>query len=173
MNNEFWNGFYSGSLATLVGFLLTIAWDYWKTSKQDKRRDRAILATLKCEILENIEILNSNKTVISSEQNLLTEKKHSIIVLAPFRLAITEILRVHIPDSILKDSGILTILSNLHTLSSHFNDGADSRQAFKDNNLSLSSLHHHLGRRNTYLLEELEIISKELQKLTEKISTIW
>ena len=75
---EFWNGFVSGVIATLIGFVLTMLWDLWKTRRADRKQAKGVLRALKHECDENVAIVETNHRPLSAEALLARARNHPI-----------------------------------------------------------------------------------------------
>ena len=171
MSAEFWNGFYSGVFATLIGFALTMVWDVWKNWRTDKKRDRAILRALLHECEENTSIGQQNWDLLSQELNALSEGKHLIVAMIPFKSGLWEVLRPSIPTKLLTDSDLLSLLRDISMLVAHLNEGFRSRQTYKDTSGAMSNFNDRLKGVDGYLQGEVKQLQEALAKATTKLDS--
>ena len=129
---EFWNGFVSGVIATLIGFVLTMLWDLWKTRRADRKQAKGVLRALKHECEENVAIVETNHRLLDTEIQLLKQKQQIIPTLVPLKYGLWDVLRHQLPEGLLEDVGLLGRLRDIAWRVDRLNEGLRSRQAYKD-----------------------------------------
>ena len=167
ISSEFWNGFYSGVFATLIGFVLTMIWDVWKTSRTEKKRDKAILKALQHECEENATVALQNGALFDQELQVLAEGKFLIVAMVPFKSGLWEVLRPSIPTKLLSNAELLSVLRDISLLVAHLNEGFRSRQTYKDTSGAMSNFTDRLKMLDELLQGQV----KQLQKLLAQAAT--
>jgi hypothetical protein len=170
MPTEFWNGFYSGVLATAIGFVLTMAWDIWKTRQTERKRDKAVLIALRHECEENTLIAQQNAMYLAEELKLMAEKqRHRTVAMHPFKTGMWEVLKLSIPTKVITNAELLPLLRDNYLLAAHMNEGFVSRQNYKDTSGAMGNFHNSLKGRNEYLQGEINQLQGILEKLTTNL----
>lgn len=132
-------GFVSGSLATLLGFVLTILWDSYKYYRDRKKRDRAILEALRLEVIGNIGLLRENQDLVKRELEFVKEKKSIVQPLAPLHEHMWQVLAMNMPDKLIDTPKLLTSVREAIEHLLYVSEIVESREAYRINNGSMSN----------------------------------
>lgn len=177
LSSEFWNGFYSGVIATLIGFVLTMLWDVWKTWRTDRKHDKAVLRALQYECEENAAVAQQNVNLFEQELHALAESKFLIVTTIPFKSGLWDVLRPSIPTKVLAHVDLLSLLRDISSLVAHLNEGFRSRQTYKDTSGAMSNFTDRLKLLDEHLhgqVKELqELLSRATQELKAVSRTSW
>ena len=137
--SQWLGGFISGVIATLIGFLLTIIWDIYKSRQNKKQKDDAILRAIKHELEENLEISKHNKSLLDEELGIIERGKEMVPPLIPMKSGFWELLKINLPMSLLKQEHVLEKLRDVSFLASHINESISSRQNYKNSSSMMSN----------------------------------
>ena len=154
MSSDFTIGLVTGALATVLGFVLTMAWELWKERRQETSRVKAVCRALLYELDENQEILAKNRSLLESEQVLLSSGSFLLGTIMPFKHEMWFILKSNVPTSFLDKQTTLPAIRDAALAALHVNEGAASRQTYKDISGAMSNFAKMLSQRNAGLLDE-------------------
>jgi len=169
LSNEFWNGFYSGVLATLIGFALTMVWDVWKTWRTDLQRDKGVIRALLSECEENANIAQTNVTMLEQELQVLAQNRHLITTAVPLKTGLWEALRPSIPTKLLSNVELLSLLRDVSAQVGYLNEGFRSRQTYKDTSGAMSNFSDRVKNVDEHLRAQLEMLKDMLAKATAQL----
>lgn len=156
MSEEFITGLITGVLATSIGFGFTMIWDLWKMNREQKQKTDSILRAIERELKENQGIAKSNKEFLEAELPVLKEGKHLIGATQPFKKEIWDLLKINLPNKLLKNESLLSLLSGLSMSACHINEGMGSRQVYRDTSANNTAFSENMNGRNSILISQIE-----------------
>jgi len=127
--------FFSGVGATIIGFLLTMLWEWKKSIKQES----AVIDALKQELQTNKEILESNLKYINQELRIIDEGKFIVTPLNLLNGDFSDLLFISIPKKLKKDANLLLEIRKISRFSKENNETIKSRETYRVNNGAMSN----------------------------------
>jgi len=127
--------FFSGVGATIIGFLLTMLWEWRKSIKQES----AVIDALKQELQTNKEILESNLQYINQELQIIDQGKYLVNPLNLLNGDFSDLLFISIPKKLKKDTNLLLEIRKISRLSKENNETIKSRETYRINNGAMSN----------------------------------
>ena len=127
--------FFSGVGATIIGFFLTMIWEWYKL----KNQENAVFDSLKEELKTNKAILNNNIASIIEELRILDEGKSVVSPLNIINADFTNMLFVCIPKKIRKDTNLLSELRTIAMGAKVNNETLKSRETYRMNNEAMTN----------------------------------
>ena len=131
-------GFLSGVAATILGFVLTIGWDVYKTRRDTNEREGTVLRALSEELRENKSALRSDLDLLRQELAVLAEQKSVVRPLLVFKVGFWDIAKVNLPKALLRGDGLLK-LRNVAALADDCNEQIRSRENYRIHNGAMSN----------------------------------
>ena len=169
LSNEFLNGFYSGVLATTIGFVLTMIWDLWKTWRTERKRDRDVVRAILSECEENVTIAQTNTTMLRLELKLLSGQTFLISTAVPFKTGLWETLRPNMPRKLLSNIELLSLLRDISSQLGFLNEGFRSRQTYKDASGAMSNFFDRVKGMDEHLQEHIEKLNDMLTRASVQL----
>jgi len=156
MSEEFITGLITGVIATSIGFGFTMLWDLWKINREQNQKTDSVLLAVEHELQENIEIGKANKELLEAELPVLKKGNYLIIATLPFKKEIWGLLKLNLPNKLLKNEAMLRKLSSITMTISHLNEGMNSRQVYRDTSSNNTAFSDNMKGRNSMLISEIE-----------------
>lgn len=169
MVNGWLGGFVSGVLATLIGFLLTIAWDIYKYRRDTKRKDDAIISAVNEELIANIFICQSNKNALEQEIIFLKEKKSLVSPIVLLQNGAWDLIKINFPTQIEKDEKLLLKIRSLTQLIQYINENIRSRENYRINNGAMSNYESKLQKYDNSILNDTNDLISRLETLRRNL----
>jgi hypothetical protein len=158
--------FIAGVAATVIGFLLTIVWDVYKTRTENTRRHTAVLAVIRDETATNIDRLTQYRDFFPREIALIdAEKKYFIAPLLALAVPSLTLVAIDTP-AVLDSPKQLATLRQIASNVEIFNETLRSRETYRINNQALSGLTDTLKTYDSLLLtrtDELLTLLRDFQ----------
>jgi hypothetical protein len=130
LSKDWFIGFLSGVAATLLGALLAVLWDVYKSSADEVRNQGIAMDSVVDELLYNRGTAQHNIRLLTSELYHLKSQRTTITPLAPLRVGAFETLRVATPRLFL-DRKRHWQLRDLSHSTFYLNEGIRSRDAYR------------------------------------------
>ena len=158
--------FASGVGAVIVGFVLTMIWDFYKFRREIRSREEALLNVIQTELNENINILNTNKAMLERELNVLSNHQSLVNPLTPLQYGFWDLLKVTLsfPKKIIQFDS-LTKVAGIAQITKDVNETIRSREEYRIHNGAMSNFSSRMKNYDQILLEESERLLKLLNEL--------
>ena len=156
--------------ATIVGFALTMVWDFYKFKRDIRSREKALLNVLHYELNENINILDNNKAILEQELQVLTNHKSAVRPLIPLQYGFWDLLKVNLsfPKEIRNlDSSIL--IMRIAQMAKGINETIQSRQEYRIHSEAMSNFSSRMKIYDEIVIEKSEELRKLLNGLHEML----
>jgi hypothetical protein len=161
-------GFLAGVGATLVGFLLTMAWDWYKWRRDSKKQQEAMFSAAVGEIKNNLRILKRNGELISQELSILAQGQ---IILNPLGLMNTgawDLMKIHHPTFLIEND-LLSHVNSAAQLAEEINGIVRNRELYHQNNGAMSNYRDRMQKYDYLLSEQNNKLLLALTALEEKV----
>ncbi|MFH1169169.1 MAG: hypothetical protein V1691_00605 [Chloroflexota bacterium] len=152
--------------ATIVGFILTMVWDFFKFRRETQSREQALLNIVQYELSENINILDNDKAILEQELQVLDEHKSVVPPLIPLQSGFWDLLKVNLsfPKKIRNlDSSIK--LMRIAQIIKWINEAIQSRQDYRIHSEAMSNYNSRMKIYDEILLQKSEELRKLLNEL--------
>jgi hypothetical protein len=170
MDQEWVGGFWSGVLATVIGFLLTVLWDFYKWRRDSKKQEEAMFSAAADELKNNIRILKRNTELLTQELGLLEQNMVTLNPLPLLRAGAWDLIKIHHPNFLLKND-LLSHINKAVQLIEEVNEGTRSRELYRQTNGAMSNYNERMKKYDQLLLElNAQLLStvSELETKTDK-----
>ncbi|MFH1287002.1 MAG: hypothetical protein ABII02_04630 [Candidatus Magasanikbacteria bacterium] len=127
--------FFTGVIVALIGVALTIAWDKYKSIKQEKNS----LTTIAHELETNISELKDNKQTILQELNVLEQKKIIVKPLVKLNGDFSSFLTMNCPSLFKNQADLLEEMRKITKLTNEINETIQSRESYRVNNGAMTN----------------------------------
>src|SRR4030095_16425438 len=101
MTEDWFYGFLSGMIATVVGFVLTMAWDLWKEKRQAAERTRIVENAVAADLGANVERIRRNVAGLKQELTVLAQRMDIVRPLTPLRTGFWDIAKLYPPGQVI------------------------------------------------------------------------
>lgn len=165
-------GFISGVLATLIGFIFTMIWDTYKYRRDDLQKDRAIVSSVKEEIIANQFICDGDKKSLDQEVIALRENKSLVAPIQIFQNSAWELIKINFPKSIREDDNLLSEIRNLTQLIDLTNEFIKSRESYRINNGAMDNYFTKMQKYDESILVGVNDLNNRLASLKVKFDTL-
>lgn len=167
-------------IGAIVGFALTMLWDFFKYRKEAKKKEDTIASTVTVELNENKVILHENLALLEKELRALDENKCLILPLIPLHREFLDLLKSNLPyPRKYRDLKAVMQMFQVAELTSHINETMRSREIFRIYNLGNAN---YIASMKVYdqrlladsekllkVLNELEPMSRETERFAEEL----
>jgi hypothetical protein len=109
LQHDWFVGFLSGVVATLIGFGLTILWDIFKMRRETREREGRVLRALSEELSENRLIVAEDLKMVRHEIAVLAEEKTLVQPLALLKTGFWDVAKVNLPKALLQGDRLLRL----------------------------------------------------------------
>jgi hypothetical protein len=150
MTKDWLFGFLSGVLATIVGFVLTMAWDLWKDKRQKAERTRMIETAVGADLVANAARIRRNVGALKQELPMLAQRMDVVAPLTLLRTSFWDVAKLYPPGQLIT-SEEMTKLHELFDLAEQVNEQIRSRETFRQHNGAMT----HFGSRMKIYDEDL------------------
>lgn len=151
MQQEFINGFLAGIGATTFGFVLTMIWDYWKSTQQRKQLQNNLLILLSDELKYNILVIKNNKSLLTQELNYLKENKSIVNALDIPREDFWEMFKLNYDYRFFSVERV-KLIKDVYYITSSIIENIKSRENYRISNQAMSNFHIRMQKYNEILL---------------------
>lgn len=165
--SEWVKGFISGIIATIIGFILTMLWDSYKSIRDSKEREGRVLLAIKEDLSSNIAIIGNNLDLISKELEYINRGTSLVNPLVLLKTGFWELTKIYLPKILLKGS-MLSKIRDIVRNSEYVNEAIRSRENLRINNMVLSNLGNQLKKYDEIIIREM----KEIFDLIDQLFTI-
>ena len=152
--------------ATVVGFILTMVWDFFKFRRENHAREKALLNIIKYELSENISVLDNNKTILKQELKGLD--KHEIVIqpLIQLQCGFWDLLKINLsfPKKISDFDSSMNLI-RIAQITKEINETIISRQEYRIHNEAMSNY-------SVKMKIYDEIVMKKIEKMQELLSEL-
>src|SRR5437762_1140520 len=169
INPEWWGGFISGVVATVLGFGLTMAWDYIKYRRETGEREAAVLRAVREEITDNTSVAEQNLMILTQEIQVLKEQKSVVAPLQPLQNGMWDLVRLNLPQKLVKSPDVLSGLRQTANVISYMTETIRSRENYRITNGAMSNYHDRMRLYDETLLDLHQRLLASLHQLKEKI----
>ena len=162
MSQELMRGILIGAGTTTFGFVLTMAWDVWKTRQERKSLQGNLLNLLSDELEHNALVVRENKSLIEQELNSLEEGRSLIKALAIPEADFWEVFKQNYDYKFFpteKAKLVKDIYSKIHSIIVNI----ESRENYRISNGAMTSFSNKMTRYDNILLNllnEFEVLYK-------------
>lgn len=153
--------FFSGVGATIIGFLLTMLWEWRKSIKQES----AVIDALKQELQTNKEILENNLQYINQELEIIDQGRSLVNPLNLLNGDFSDLLFISIPKKLKKDTDLLMEIRKISRLSKENNETIKSRETYRVNNGAMSNYNSRMKKYGQILQSQ----TNQLVSVTEMV----
>jgi hypothetical protein len=169
INPEWWGGFISGVVATILGFVLTMAWDYIKYRRETGERETAVLRAMREDIADNTSIAQQNIAMLIQEIQVLKEQKSVVAPLQPLQQGMWDLVKLNIPQKLSRSPDLLSHVRQTANLGSYAIETIRSRENYRITNGAMSNYHDRMRLYDETLLDLHQRLVTSLQTLKDKI----
>lgn len=162
--SEWDKGFISGLIATIIGFILTMVWDIFKTRRDKGEKDKIIKKLIQDVLRDNLVYIASINNILSQELTILHQKQSVIANITILKNDFWDLIKFNIPKDLLKNNDLLKNLQDISTLIKFINESINSREMYRLNNQAMNNF-------CTSLEHYDEIIFNENENLKVKITS--
>lgn len=158
-------GIFFGSLLT---FVLTVAWDHYKFSRDNKRKDEVVLSVLYEEISINSAIVSNNEKLIERELTILHLEQSLINPLQLLRSKAWDLVIMNLPQVLLNDRDILRKIREIYLIVDEIDETIRSRENYRLANEAMTNFTSRLKKYDEMLLERGRALSRfigEIKKI--------
>ena len=163
--SEWIKGFISGVIATIIGFILTMLWDIYKSIRETKEREGRVLLAIKEDLNSNIVILSDNFDLISKELEYIKSGTSLVNPLVPLKTGFWELVKIYLPKKLVKED-ILIKIRDIVRNSEHINEMIQSRENFRIHNMALTNFGAQLKKYDGIILEQMQNILDLIDQLS-------
>ncbi|MDD2935102.1 MAG: hypothetical protein PHX25_01365 [Candidatus Pacebacteria bacterium] len=127
--------FFTGVIVALIGVILTIAWDKYKSYKQEKNS----LTTIAHELETNILEIKDNKYSISQELIFLEQRKTIVKPLIKLNDDFSSFLIMNCPSLFKNQTNLLEEVRKISKLTREINETIQSRESYRISNGAMTN----------------------------------
>ncbi len=126
-----------GFVPALIILILTIVWDIYKSRRESKERDDAVLSAIKEEVLSNIETLDINISVAEGEIEGIKERKGILTnPVISLEYGAWDLVKMHLPKK-LRQKDRLNRVRSVYRMTHKVNELIRNRESFKNYNIMI------------------------------------
>jgi len=164
--SEWFKGFLSGVIATIIGCVITMVWDIFKSKRETEERENKVLAVIKEDLTCNLRILVDNLELIKKELEIIGNGSSIINSLIPLKTGFWDLAKIHLPKKILQGD-TLAKLRDVVMNTERINETIQSRENFRNHNRALNGYGHQMKSYDNLLVDHI----KCMLDLTKKVSS--
>jgi len=140
MNYEWFSGFLSGFLATLLGFGLTMLWDIYKQYQGVKQERIILLKAIRQECNDNLDVCKYNYRLLQEQLAVVGEGKTIVVpIILMLNTSMWELSKIRLPAMSEADLKLLQDLAQCKNLAEYINETIHSRQIYMMTNQAMSN----------------------------------
>ncbi len=147
-------GFLGGVVATILGFVLTMIWDVYKSRKDLREREASVLRIINEDLADNMGLIRRNLIMLQKELEALEKGTYIIPPPVLLRDGFWDIAKINLPQALLEGSRLLS----LRTAASRVdisNEQIRSRESYRAHSTALSNFTEVLKAYDIALVETL------------------
>jgi hypothetical protein len=151
MSKEFISGVLIGTGTTALGFILTMAWDIWKTKREKRDLYDKLLNLLSDELEYNAKVVDSDKSLATQELSYLKQEASVVNALDTPRADFWEVFKQNYDHKFFSNEQIKVvkdIYSKIHSIIVNI----ESRENYRISNGAMSNFHTRMTKYNDILL---------------------
>lgn len=164
---EWWKGFVSGLIATVIGFLLTICWDIYKNYRDKTEKDRIIQKLIKDTLNENLTYIASISFSLNKELEVLNQGQSIVTNITYLKNDFWDLIRFNIPKNLLKEDTLLKKLQDISSWIKVINESIESREQYRLNNWAMSNFSIRLRYYDDLILENIDQLNDAINKFMD------
>jgi hypothetical protein len=126
-----WIAILTGGGIAVFAFFLALLWDVVKAGRERKRRDKALLVSVRAEIESLIATVANNLNLVKTELQMLKTGTRLLNPLDPVAGGFWDVVRVNLPDALVSDSQVLDKLRDVSRRTEQVSEMIRSREAFE------------------------------------------
>jgi hypothetical protein len=157
--------FFSGVGATIIGFFLTMLWEWEKT----KKLESIVINTLKHELVTNEETLKNNLILLEQELDILDNRQLIINPLISLNADFTNLLFIAMPKCFKNDPTLISGIRILSRITKENNETINSRETYRINNEAMSNCSTRMKDYDQILHTQTNQLIKATQELLKNI----
>lgn len=115
----------------VLGFVLATAREAWRHRRDTARREKAVLAAVREELLANQQLLRNNQALLSTELEDLKRGQRSLNPLDPLEGGFWDLVKIEMPRAIANDPRMLSSVRTMARLTGQVNQMLRTRESFK------------------------------------------
>lgn len=164
MANDWLYGFISGVLATIIGFVLTMAWDLWKDKRQTAERTRIVENAVSADLVANVERVRRNVAQLKQELPVLAQRMDTVRPLTLLRTGFWDIAKLYPPGQVVT-SDEMTKLHDVFDLIEQVNEQIRSRETFRQHNGAMTNFGSRMKIYDDDLIEVMTQLEEKIMAL--------
>jgi hypothetical protein len=126
-----WIAILTGGGIAVFAFFLALLWDVVQAGRERKRRDKALLVSVRAEIESLIATVANNLNLVKTELQMLKTGTRLLNPLDPVAGGFWDVVRVNLPDALVSDSQVLDKLRDVSRRTEQVSEMIRSREAFE------------------------------------------
>jgi hypothetical protein len=150
---EWTKGFLSGLIATIIGFILTMVWDLWKTYRDKRSKDKVVYKLILDVLKENKKVISDNNYILNEELQLLPQRQFALVPLYYLNNEFWEIIKFNVPKELLGTNDLLKKLQDISTLTKQVIANITNRESYKNSNGANSAIGGNLEKYDNLILQ--------------------
>lgn len=154
MTTDWLLGFLSGVLATVLGFVLTMAWDLRKERRETRGRARVVNHALGADLTANSARIERNIEALTNELAVLPQRADVVQPLTLLRTGFWDIAKLYPPGEIVTADDLLG-LHEVFDLTEQANEQMRSRETYRQHNSAMTNYETRLRIYDEVLLATL------------------
>ena len=154
MKTDWFLGFLSGVLATIIGFVLTMAWDIWKAKREKIERTHMVENAVAADLAANVARVRRNVSALKQELAILAKRMDVVAPLSPLRTSFWDIAKLYPPGQLIA-SKEMSSLHELFDLTERINEQIRSRESFRQSNGAMTNFQSRMQIYDEVLIEEM------------------
>lgn len=166
--SEWLKGFISGVIATVIGFILTMLWDIFKSRGETEERENKVLLAVKEDLESNLRILNDNFDLIRQELEIIESNRSVINPLVPLKTGFWDLVKIHLPKRLMKGD-LLIKIRDVVKYTEQINEAIQSRENFRIHNRALTSFGVQLKSYDQILVDNIKKILDLMKELSPSL----
>lgn len=166
LETQWFKGFLSGVVATVLGFVLTIIWDIRKTRDESLERDRVVMNAITEELQSNKRNIEQNLLRLQQELSVLAENRSIVQPLFMMKTGFWDLAKINLRERLLVGDR-LTRLRNLAFLAEQVNSEIVSRENYRIHNVAMSNYSTRMRIYDESLVRVLQALAREIAAYEE------
>lgn len=158
---EWLKGFIAGITSGLV---LAMLWDTFNIRRLARQGEKKILSAIKEELSQNLATLKTNIELLIEELDTIFEENNIIHNIIPLQTNIKDMIKVNIPDAVIKGDTLTKLRHTTHTIDS-INEQIRSRETYRNSEQDVSIYYRRIKKFDERILKHSDSLIKSLEEL--------
>jgi hypothetical protein len=152
--SEWTKGFISGLFATLIGFMLTVLWETFKSFREKRQKDKIVRKLIVDVLTENIATITEINIFLEQELLAIQTRQSIVTNMTILNSDIWDLVKFHIPDDLLKSNEMLKRLQAISGKVKRINESIHSRESYRLSNQAMDNYSRRLKIYDELIMSE-------------------